>query len=83
MKTKDLILKFGYNKLQELCKEKGWRIPHSSEVPDTVYDLVWVNDSVEKEEDKETHAMALFTKSGNTVLLNKSFKEHVCIIKDI
>lgn len=84
MNFKGLILKFGFNTLETTCREKGWRIPFVAEVKSVPssweHDLFWVADLPEKQEDRQTHALAYDVKTKELVLLNKHFMEHAVVV---
>lgn len=79
---KELIKKFGYEGLKEVCKEQGWRIPTREEFINsgfkTEYKYIWVADKHEN----ENLGYQLNTKTGNLVEVNKRFMEHCVVIKD-
>lgn len=81
---KHLIKKFGYNGLEETCKEQGWKIPLKSEIENEKinYKYVWVADKiVEKEYPVEFYAYQMNTKTKELIPVNKKFMEHCVVIR--
>jgi len=83
---KQLVKKFGYNELENTCKEQGWRIPLKKEIENEKIDYryVWVCDKI-KEDDypEEFYAYQMNTKTKELIPINKKFIEHCVVIKEI
>jgi len=82
---KDLILKFGLGSLEVLCKEKGWKIPSSSDLEgyDSHHEYVWVSDPMDDpgEDMPENYGMVYSFKEDRIYKCNKNFKQNVVVIK--
>lgn len=84
MKFKSLVAEFGFVSLEELCKEKGWRIPTRAEIGSLPtkceHRVFWVADLPQKEEDRKTHAMLFDCDRDALYLVNKNFIEHAVVV---
>ena len=84
MKTKELILAFGYWTLSALCASKGWEIPTVEEVSSgavpTDHRKVWVSDLPDRVEDRETHGLLYDRETDRTILCHKGFMHHAVVI---
>ncbi len=81
---KDLILKFGLRGLEELCEEKGWRVPSSSELKgfDSHHENVWTSDPVpDGEELPDNYGMVYSFPEDRTYQCNKAFMQEVVVVK--
>ncbi len=81
---KDLILKFGFRSLTQLCDEKGWGIPSSSDLRefDSFHESVWVSDPIpDDEEVPDNYAMVYSYSDDRTYKCNKSFMQEVVVVK--
>lgn len=79
---KELIKKFGFEGLEEVCKEQGWKIPTKEEFINsgfkTSYDYIWVSD----EASFPFLGYQLNTNTLELIEVHKHFMEHCVVIKE-
>lgn len=80
---KNLIKTFAFNELLELCERKNWRLPTLKEARKnhSEYNVLWISDTPENIDDRETHALLYNKKLDIVEIVNKNHKHHVSVIK--
>ena len=82
---KNLFKKFSYESLEELCKEKEWRIPSSKELMkykgEMMHEWVWVNDEPTHDNADNTRKVLYSIRHNKTMQVNGKFMENCIVIK--
>ena len=84
-RMKQLIKKFSYDEIIDLCKKKGWRLPTRDEIKEATIEheklqLFWIDE--DPGEDRETHWTAYSPEDKDKkIIANKKFLESVVVVK--
>jgi hypothetical protein len=83
---KTLFLRFAYDKLEALCKEKNWTIPSAQELKDydghMDHEWVWVRDEPTHDNEDGTRKVLYSRTQDKKMQVNGSFMENCTVIKE-